>query len=308
MNGYKHARTTALSRALIIERTQAGWTGEAIAQSFGISRRTVCKWLARWRQEGEAGLHDRTSRPKRSPTKLAAACETAVVHLRRTFLMPAYGIAAHLKLAYSTVCRYLARHGISRKRDILPPPKPRRYERENPGELIHIDIKKLAKIDGVGHRIHGDRRKGNGKGWEYLHVAIDDHSRLAYSQVLPDESGDSSLIFAKNAVQWFRGHGMKLQVIMTDNGVGYKKRYRNRLSAWGIRHITTKPYTPKTNGKAERFIRTSLEEWAYAQPYDQSHERTKALPVFLDFYNNHRQHHGINMQTPISRCEQCHEM
>jgi transposase InsO family protein len=176
------------------------------------------------------------------------------------------------------------------------------------GSPLGNNIKKLAKIDGVGHRIHGDRSKGNGRGWEYLHVAIDDHSRLAYSEILPDESGDSSLIFAKNAVQWFRRHGMKLQRIMTDNGVGYKKRYRNRLSAWGIRHITTKPYTPKTNGKAERFIRTSLEEWAYAQPYAQSRERTEALPVFLDFYNNHRHHHGINMQTPISRCEQCHEM
>lgn len=308
MNGYKHARTTALSRALIIERKQAGWTGQAIAESLGISRRTVCKWLRRWRTEGAGGLHDRTSRPARSPRKLAAAREEAVVHLRRTFLMPAYGIAGHLKLAYSTVCRYLQRHGISRKRDLCPPPKPRRYERKNPGELIHIDIKKLAKIDGVGHRIHGDRTKGKGKGWEYLHVAIDDHSRLAYSEILPDESGDSSLIFARNAVQWFRKHGIKrIERIMTDNGVGYKKRYRNRLYAWGIKHITTKPYTPRTNGKAERFIRTSLEEWAYVQPYQHSEQRTAALDGFLDFYNNQRHHHGINT-TPFTRCEQRHEM
>jgi transposase InsO family protein len=308
MNGYKHARTTALSRVLIIERVQAGWTGEAIAKSLGISRRTVCKWVKRWRQEAEAGLHDRTSRPQRSPRKLAAACEQAVVHLRRTFLMPAYGIAAHQKLAYSTVCRYLARHGISRKHDICPPPKPRRYERKTPGEIIHIDIKKLAKINGVGHRIHGDRTQGDGKGWEYLHVAIDDHSRLAYSEILPDESGDSSLLFARNSVKWFEKHGVKTQRIMTDNGVGYKKRYRSRLNAWGIRHITTRPYTPKTNGKAERFIRTSLEEWAYVQPYAQSEERTAALSNFLDFYNHRRQHHGINRQTPFSRCEQRHEM
>ena len=229
------------------------------------------------------------------------------MHLRRTFLMPAFGIAAHLKLAYSTVCRYLQKHGISRKRDICPPSKPRRYERKTPGEIIHIDIKKLAKIDGVGHRIHGDRTKGAGKGWEYLHVAIDDHSRLAYSQILPDESGDSSLIFARNAIQWFGERGVKTQRIMTDNGVGYKKRYRNHLKSWGIKHITTKPYTPKTNGKAERFIRTSLEEWAYLRPYRHSDERTKALPAFLDFYNNHRHHHGINA-TPNSRCEQRHEM
>ena len=307
MNSHKHAVTTAKSRLLIVKRYEMGWTQQAIARSLGISRRTVCKWLGRWRDEGEAGLHDRTSRPQRSPSKLAKACENAVVHLRKTFLMPAYGIAAHLKLAYSTVCRYLKKHGISRKRDILPPTKPHRYERKTPGEIIHIDIKKLAKIDGVGHRIHGDRARGNGRGWEYLHVAIDDHSRLAYSEILPDETGDSSLIFARNAVKWFRRHGVKTQRIMTDNGVGYKKRYRNRLKSWGIKHITTKPYTPKTNGKAERFIRTSLEEWAYVQPYSHSNTRANALPHFLDFYNNQRHHHGINT-TPISRCEQRHEM
>jgi transposase InsO family protein len=308
MNGYKHAVTTAKSRMLIVERHGNHWTGEQIAASLGISRRTVCKWLARWRNEGVAGLSDRSSRPTRSPRKLAAAVTNAVVHLRRTFLMPAYGIAAQLKLAYSTVCRYLKRAGISRKRDIMPPQKPLRYERKTPGEIIHIDIKKLAKIDGVGHRIHGDRSKGNGSGWEYLHVAIDDHSRLAYSEMLPDETGDSSLIFARNAVKWFKQHGIKrIERIMTDNGVGYKLRYRKRLKIWGIKHITTKPYTPKTNGKAERFIRTSLEEWAYVQPYSHSDQRTVALAGFLDFYNHHRHHHGINA-TPISRCEQRHEM
>jgi len=161
------------------------------------------------------------------------------VQLRRTFLMPAFGIAAQLGLAYSTVCRYLQRHRLSRKRDILPPEKPRRYERKMPGEILHIDIKKLAKIDGVGHRIHGDRRQGKGSGWEYLHVAIDDCSRLAYSEILPDETGNSSLIFARNAVKWFKQHGIRTQRIMTDNGVGYKKRYRNRLKSWGIKHIET---------------------------------------------------------------------
>jgi transposase len=307
MNGYKHAVTTAKSRLLIVERHHAGWTQQAIATSLGISRRTVCKWLARWHSEGERGLADRSSRPTRSPRKLAAAATNAVLHLRRTFLMPAYGIAAQLKLAYSTVCRTLKRAGISRKRDIVPPPKVVRYERKTPGEIIHIDIKKLAKIDGVGHRIHGDRTRGNGSGWEYLHVAIDDHSRLAYSEILPDETGNSSLIFARNAVKWFRNHGVKTQRIMTDNGVGYKLRYKKRLKSWGIKHIRTKPYTPKTNGKAERFIRTSLEEWAYVQPYSHSDQRTEALAGFLDFYNHHRHHHGINA-APISRCEQPHEM
>ncbi len=306
MNGYYNAVTTAKSRLLIIERASSGWTGQEIADSLGISRRTVCKWLKRWRDEGESGLHDRTSRPQRSPNKLAEACEYAVVHLRKTLLMPAYGIAAYLGMAYSTVCRYLKKHRLSRKRDVCPPPKPIRYERDTPGEIIHIDIKKLAKINGVGHRIHGDRSQGNGKGWEYLHVAIDDHSRLAYSEIMPDETGDSSLIFARNAVNWFKKHGITVQRIMTDNGVGYKKRYRNRLKSWGIKHITTKPYTPKTNGKAERFIRTSLEEWAYVRPYQHSDQRTDKLNEFLDFYNNMRHHHGINA-TPISRCEQPHE-
>lgn len=307
MNGYKHAKTTYQSRLLIIARLDEGWTEDDVAESLGISRRTVSKWHKRFKDEGEAGLHDRSSRPLRSPTKLAATSEDAIVHLRRNLLMPAFGISAHLGLAYSTVCRYLKHHHISRKRDILPPPKPIRYERKTPGEIIHIDIKKLGRIDGVGHRIHGDRTLGNGSGYEYLHIAIDDHSRLAYSELLPDETGDSSLIFAKNAVQWFKRNGIKrIERIMTDNGVGYKKRYRNRLKSWGIKHITTRPYTPKTNGKAERFIRTSLEEWAYAQPYQHSTEREEALTNFLDFYNHQRHHHGINT-TPFKRCEQPHE-
>jgi len=303
VNSYIHAVTTAKSRELIVWRYENGWRQQDIADSLGISRRTVCKWLKRWRDEGISGLSSRSSRPQRSPNKLAEACVEAIIHLRRTFLMPAFGIATHLNLAYSTVCRILKKHGISRKRDICPLPKPRRYERKTPGEIIHIDIKKLAKINGVGHRIHGDRTKGAGKGWEYLHVAIDDHSRLAYSEILPDETGDSSLLFARNAVKWFTSHGMNVQRIMTDNGVGYKKRYRNCLKIWGIKHITTKPYTPKTNGKAERFIRTALEEWAYVRPYHNSDERTEQLNPFLDFYNNQRHHHGINT-TPISRCEQ----
>ena len=306
MNGYRNAVTTFKSRLLIVHRYKAGWKQQQIADNLGISRRTVCKWLKRWREDQENGLQDRSSKPKHCPHQLAKAQLEAILHLRRTFLMPAFGIARHINVPHSTVCRYLKKHGLSRKRDIIPPEKPRRYERKAPGEIIHIDIKKLAKIDGVGHRIHGDRSKGKGKGWEYLHVAVDDHSRLAYSEILPDETGNSSLIFAANAVKWFRKHGIKVQRIMTDNGVGYKKRYCNQLKSWGIKHITTKPYTPRTNGKAERFIRTSLEEWAYAQAYRHSDERTAELKPFLEFYNNHRHHHGIN-QTPIKRCEQPNE-
>lgn len=315
MNAHKNARTTPHSRALIVDRIEKGWTQDEIADSLGISRRTVCKWLKRCREEGKAGLIDRPSRPKRSPNKLAQGCEEAIIHLRRTFLMPAFGIAAHLKLAYSTVCRYLQKHGLSRRRDILPPSKPRRYEKERPGEMVHIDIKKLGRIERIGHRITGNRhgqsnpraRKEGGYGWEYLHVAVDDHSRLAYSDVLPDETTNSSLRFAQNAIAFFEKHGVSVERIMTDNGVGYKKRYARQLKKWGIKHKTTKPYTPQTNGKAERFIRTSLEEWAYATPYNHSNKRAQALKPFLDFYNTQRYHHGIKA-TPISRCEQSPEI
>lgn len=177
--------------------------------------------------------------------------------------------------------------------------------------MIHIDIKKLGRIQGVGHRITGDRhaqsnprsRKTGGHGWEYLHVAIDDYSRLAYSEVLPDETTDTSVRFAQNAKTFFRKHGAPVQRIMTDNGVGYKKRYTKQLNRWGIKHKKTKPYTPQTNRKAERFIRTSLNEWAYAAPYQTSVERTKKLQDFLDFYNTKRYHHGIKT-APLSRCKQ----
>lgn len=303
MNTHYNAKTTLQSRLQIVQWHQAGQSKTAIAERLGVSRQTVHKWITRFEQHGPKGLHDRSSRPKRSPKKLAEACIDAIVHLRRTFLMPAFGIANHLNFSYSTVCRYLSRYGISRKRDIIPKETPRRYERKTPGEIIHIDIKKLGKIDGVGHRMHGDRSQGKGKGWDYLHVAIDDHSRLAYSEIHKDEKTDTSIAFAHNAARWFHKHGVSIQRIMTDNGVGYQKRYSKTLKNNGIKHIKTKPYTPKTNGKAERFIRTSLEEWAYSQPYHHSNDRKEALHHFLDFYNNQRHHHGIN-QTPISRCQQ----
>lgn len=303
MNTHINARTTFYSRGLIIQRHQSGEPQQAIADALGISRRTVCKWIKRWRDEGEIGLHDRLSRPERSPNQLAQACVQAIVHLRKTFLMPAHAIARHLNLAYSTVCRYLKRHNLSRNRDIMPQPKIIRYEHSMPGDMIHIDIKKLRKINGAGHRIHGDRTQGSGKGWEYLHVAIDDCSRMAYCEILADETSDTSIGFAKRAKAVFEAQGMTIKRIMTDNGVGYKKRYKRALKSWKIKHITTKPYTPQTNGKAERFIQTCLNEWAYAYLYDHSNDRIKALQPFLDHYNTARYHHGINT-TPSKRCEQ----
>lgn len=188
----------------------------------------------------------------------------------------------------------------------MPQAKIIRYEHKMPGDMIHIDIKKLRRIDGAGHAVDGDRTRktrAKGKGWEYLHVAIDDCTRMAYCAILPDETSDSSIGFAKQAKAFFERHGMTIKRIMTDNGVGYKKRYRRTLKSLQIKHITTKPYTPQTNGKAERFIRTCLNEWAYAYIYDHSKDRTNALKLFVDHYNLHRYHHAIN-STPIIRCEQ----
>ena len=205
MNVYKHAKTTPKSRELIIERYQAGWKQQQIADSFGISRRTACNWLSRWRNEGLPGLQNRTSRPHRSPKKLADACERAILQLRRNFRMTAREIAKALNLARSTVSKILRYYGWNRLENLNEKESVIRYERENTGDMIHIDIKKLGKIDGVGYRIHGDRKCGKGKGWEYLHIAIDDHSRLAYAEILPNEkariSAGSAAIFQTKRYQ-----------------------------------------------------------------------------------------------------------
>lgn len=306
MNEYKYAKTTPKSRELIVARYQQGWRQQDIADSLGISRRTVCKWLKRWRDEGNGGLQNRSSRPQRSPRKLAQGCEIAILQMRRTFRMTAREIAKALNFARSTVSHILKYYGWNRLENLNHKEPVIRYERENPGDLIHIDIKKLGKIDGVGHRIHGDRKKGKGKGWEYLHIAIDDHSRLAYAEILPDEKARTSAKFLLRALRFFKEKGIKIWRVMTDNGAGYvSKLYAKIMRMLTIKHKKTRPYTPKTNGKAERFIQTCLREWAYAKPYESSQKRTKQLDVFIDFYNNFRQHAGIKYQTPISRinCE-----
>lgn len=216
--------------------------------------------------------------------------------------MTARLIARTLKIARSTVAHILKYYGLNRLENLNPKVPVIRYERQNPGDLIHIDIKKLGKIDGVGHRIHGDRKKGKGKGWEYLHIAIDDHSRLAYAEILPDEKARTSAKFLLNALRFFKKKNIKVWRVMTDNGVGYvSKLYAKTVQRIGIKHKRTRPYTPKTNGKAERFIQTALREWAYAIPYESSKQRTNQLNVFLDFYNHFREHAGINYQIPIKR-------
>ena len=309
MNIHQNAKTTPKMRALIVARRQAGETSDRIAGALGVSVATVNKWLARHAVEAAAGLVDRSSRPHRLRTRATDLQRCEVEALRRA-RQPFWRIAASVGLSRATVARIGKSCGLSHLSALDPRPEIIRYEKATPGELIHIDIKKLGRIEGVGHRITGDRTgqsnprsgKQGGKGWEYLHLAVDDHSRLAYSEIFPDETRKSCLRFLFNALRFFRSHGVKVYRVMTDNGVSFRsKRYAKILRMLNIKHSRTKPYTPKTNGKAERFVQTSLREWAYATPYTHSDERRDALLPFTHNYNHHRPHFGINGKTPISR-------
>ena len=309
MNIHHNAKTTPQMRALIATRRQGGETRGAIAGALGVSPATVSKWVRRFAAEGVAGLQDRSSRPHRLQTRATDAQKNKVEALRRS-RQPFWRIAGEVGLSRATVARIGKARGLSRLSALDPQPEIIRYEKQTPGEMIHIDIKKLGRIEGIGHRITGDRagqsnprsRKQGGKGWEYLHLVVDDHSRLAYSEILPDEKRRSCLKFLFNALRFFRAHGVKVYRVMTDNGVSFRsKRYAKALRMLNIKHKRTTPYTPRTNGKAERFVQTSLREWAYARPYQHSAEREKALQPFLHHYNHHRPHFGINGKTPISR-------
>lgn len=311
MNMHKNAKTTPKMRALIVERRQAGETPSQIGRALGVSAVTVRKWVARHAAEGEAGLEDRSSRPHQMQTLTTDDQRTSVEALRR-IRQPFWRIAASVGLSRATVARIGKACGLSHLSALDPKPEIIRYEKDTPGEMIHIDIKKLGRIEGIGHRITGDRtgqsnarsRKDGGKGWEYLHLAVDDHSRLAYSEILPDETRKSCLAFLFNALRFFRSHGVRVWRVMTDNGVSFRsKRYAKALRMLGIKHKRTKPYTPRTNGKAERFVQTSLREWAYATPYAHSDQRRQALKPFLEHYNTHRPHFGLKGKTPLSRIQ-----
>jgi transposase InsO family protein len=217
----------------------------------------------------------------------------------------AWEIAEKLRMAVSTVSALLKRLGLGRLSFLEPKPVIRRYERQRAGELLHIDTKKLAKIQGVGHRIHGDRRRNNrGRGWEFVHVCVDDASRAAYIEVHPDEKKESVVPFLERAIAWFAGHGVAVERVLTDNGSAYRSElHRASCEAQGIRHLRTRPYTPRTNGKAERFIQTLLRRCAYARPYQTSAARTRALHRWIIEYNHRRPHHGIGRQTPMNRLE-----
>jgi transposase InsO family protein len=304
MNVHKNARLTPRGREWIMELDASGRTPQAISQAVGVCPRTVRKWIGRYHREGLVGLQDRSSRPRRLRQPTPQAVVEKIEQLRRQRLT-GKAIAAEVRVSPATVSRVLRRLGLN-KLSALEPEPVRRYERENPGELIHLDIKKLGKIGSVGHRITG-RRTGVvnqhlGIGWEFVHVCIDDASRLAFSSVMKDERKESAVAFLKAAVTYYASLGVTIERVMTDNGSCYRsKAFAKACKQLSIRHIFTKPYTPKTNGKAERFIQTSLREWAYGRAYNTSDERTAELPRWLHRYNWHRPHGSIGSMPPISR-------
>ena len=304
MNMHKNARMTPLGRERLVQKVLGGQRPEAVAKAAGICPRTARKWIARFKAEGRAGLMDRSSRPKRLYRPTPAAIVEQVEVLRRQ-RFTGKQIAADLGVSPATVSRILRRLGLNRMRDLEPAESVRRYERDHPGDMIHIDIKKLGRFDKVGHRITGDRTgqsNSRGVGWEFVHVGIDDASRVAFSQILPDEKAASAVAFLSAAVAYYKSLGVTVARVMTDNGSCYKAfAFRAACRGLGLKHVRTKPYTPKTNGKAERFIQTALREWAYAQAYPTSDRRADELPIWLHRYNWHRPHGGIKSKTPISR-------
>lgn len=306
MNIHKNARTTPQSRALLVHRVlREHWPVSAVAMAFGVSERTVYKWLARYRAEGAAGLRDRRSVAHRRPHALTPAW-LALIRLLRHGKLVATEIAAQLPLARSTVSAVLRRLGLGRLRYLNPPPPVQRYEWARPGELVHLDIKKLGRIVQPGHRITGDPRDSVvGAGWEYAHVAIDDCSRFTYVEILPDDKRYSTTRFWLRALREFRRRGIRVQRVLTDNGGAYRSRPFRRACRWlNIAAKRTRPYRPQTNGKAERVIQTLLRKWAYAVPYATSAHRRAALLPWLRFYNEEKPHASLNRQSPVGRLAQ----
>jgi transposase InsO family protein len=303
MNAHKNARTTPFGRAVMVRRVlEEGCSVTAVAATFAISTRTVRKWLARFRSEGDAGLQNRSSAPHLVANKLPAPWLAMITRLRREYRMTGEEIAERLHLPRSTVAGHLARLGLGRLVALEPSEPARRYNRARAGELIHFDTKKLARFRRTGHRITGDRRHGSdGAGWEFVHVAVDDASRLAYVEVLPDEKRQATTGFLVRALRWFKHLGIRAERVMTDNGSGYVSRlFRKACRMLRLRHLRTRPYTPKTNGKAERFIQTLLREWAYALPYRSSDRRAADLPRWLRHYNRERPHASLARQSPTA--------
>ena len=309
MNIHKNARLTPLRREEMALCVIEGRSSSAkAARLYGVSAKIVARWVGRYRSEGRAGMVDRSSRPGHSPKATGSAVVERIIALRRQRLTGKH-IAMEVGVSPATVSRVLKRAGLSRFKDIDPAEPVRRYERKRPGEMIHIDIKKLGRFNRIGHRITGDRhrqssQRGNrtAPGWEYVHVAIDDHSRLSFSQIHDDEKAVSAIAHLKAAVAWYRRLGITVERVMTDNGPCYtSKAFARTCRQLGLKHIRTRPYTPRTNGKAERFIQTALREWAYARAYQTSDQRAAELPVWNHMYNWHRPHGSLNSKPPISR-------
>ncbi len=303
MDIHQNARLTPLGRERMITMVLGGQTPKAVSAAVGVCPRTVRKWVDRFQAEGLAGLQDRSSRPHRLHQPTLQATVDRIEALRRQRLTGT-AIAAETGVSAATVSRILRRLGLNRLSALEPAEPPRRYQRERPGELIHIDIKKLGKFNRIGHRITGDRTgqsKTRGIGWEYVHVAIDDASRIAFSRIRKTERKACAVAFLEAAVAYYASLGITVERIMTDNGSCYRARsFRSACKRLGLKHIYTRPYTPRTNGKAERFIQTALREWAYARAYDTSQQRAAELPYWIHRYNWHRPHGSIGAVPPIS--------
>ncbi|MBV9990103.1 MAG: IS481 family transposase [Alphaproteobacteria bacterium] len=303
MNVHKNARLTPRGREWVVSQAASGQTPKAIAGAVGVCPRTVRKWSRRHASEGVAGLADRSSRPHRLYRPTPQAVVERIEALRRE-RMTGKAIAAEVGVSSATVSRVLKRLGLNKLKMLEPAEPVRRYEREHPGELIHLDIKKLGKFKRIGHRITGQRQgcRNIGAGWEYVHVCIDDASRIAFTKVMKNERKECAVAFLKAAVAYYASLGVTVLRVMTDNGSCYRsKAFRKACTKLGLKHIRTKPYTPKTNGKAERFIQTALREWAYARAYDTSKQRAAELPFWTHRYNWHRPHGSIDSKPPISR-------
>ena len=315
---HRNARLTLFGRRLIIERSQAGWKQAHIAAAMGVSRRCVQRWLVRHRDEGDAGLFDRSSRPHRSPSRTVPAIERRVLELRRKERVGRDVIAAQLDLAPRTVSRILARHGAPHLAALDPmtgqlirssKTTTLRYERDRPGELVHMDVKKLGRIpDGGGWRANGradsrsNAQKRQPKGYDYVHSLVDDHSRLAYSEVLGDEKGSTCAAFLERGITYFHAHGItRIERLITDNAWAYRYSLRELCAAHGIQQKFIRPHCPWQNGKVERLNRTLQTEWAYRQPFTSNAARTAALAPWLEHYNTERHHSALGGRPPISR-------
>jgi len=305
MNIHKNARLTPVRREEMALSVIEGRLSKArAARSFGVSAKIVARWVERYKAEGRAGMVDRSSRPHKLRTPIPEETIARIIALRRQRWTGSH-IAMETGVSPATVSRVLKRAGLSKLKDLDPAEPARRYERDHPGELIHLDIKSLGRFERTGHRITGDRTgqsNSRGVGWEHVHVCVDDASRIAFTDIFPDQTAKSAIAFLTAAVAYYQSLGVTVSRVMTDNGSCYKAfAFRDACRHLGIRHIRTKPYTPRTNGKAERFIQTALREWAYARAYDTSDQRADDLPVWTHMYNWHRPHSSLNSKPPVSR-------